>query len=88
MVLEMITKCRMWKANDETITHIISECPKLLQEEYKRRHDWMGKTVHSDVCSKKGFNVPEKWYEHKPLLCTENDSFKIFRDFNTQKWTI
>ena len=64
-------KCRMCKANDETITHIISECPKLLQKEYKRQHDWMGKTVHWDICKKKAFNVPDKWNEHKPLRCTE-----------------
>ena len=72
------------KTNDETITHIISECPKLLQREYKRRHDWMVKIVHWDVCRKKGFNVPNKWYEHKPLPCTENKSFKILWDFNIQ----
>ena len=78
-------KCWMYKANDEIITHIISECPKLLQNEYKRRHDWMGKTVHWDICKKKGFNVPEKWYEHKPLPCTENESFKILWDFNIQE---
>ena len=70
-------KCWMCKANDETMTHIISERSKLLQKEYKRRHDWMGKTVHWDTCRKKGFNVPDKWYEHKPLPCTENESFKI-----------
>ena len=60
-------------------------CPTILQKEYKRRHDWMGKTVYWDICRKKGCNVPEKWYEHKPLLpCTENESFKILWDFNIQ----
>ena len=53
-------KCRMCKANDETISHIISECLKLLQKEHKRRHDWMGKTVHWDICRKKSFNVSDK----------------------------
>ena len=38
-------KCRMCKANDGTITHIIFDCPKLLQKEYKRQHDWMGKSM-------------------------------------------
>ena len=27
---------------DETINHIISECSKLAQKEYKARHDWVG----------------------------------------------
>ena len=54
------------------------------QKEYNRPHDWMGKTVHWDICRKKGFNVPEKWYKHKPLSCTENESFKILWTFNIQ----
>ena len=32
-------KCRISEANDETITQIIFECPKLLRKEYKRLHD-------------------------------------------------
>ena len=77
-------KCRMCKVNNETMTCIISECPKLLQKEHKRQHDWMGKTVHWDICRKKGFNVPKKWQEQKPLPCTENESFKILWDFHIQ----
>ena len=45
---------------------------KLLQKEYKRRHGWMGKTLHWDVCGNKGFKVYEIWYEHKPFPCTES----------------
>ena len=32
-------KCRMCEQNNETISHIVSECPKLAQKEYKKRHD-------------------------------------------------
>ena len=42
----------------------------------------MGKTLHWNMCRKKG--ISEKRYEHKPLLCTENESFQIFWDFNIQ----
>ena len=35
----MTPKYGMYKSNDETITHIISECPKLLQKECKQQHD-------------------------------------------------
>ena len=31
--------CRMCKTKEETIAHIASECSKLAQLEYKRRHD-------------------------------------------------
>ena len=80
--------CRMCKANNETITHIISDCPKLIQNKYKRRHDRMGRAVHWDICRKKSFNFPEKWYKHKPLPCRENKSFKILWDFVIQTGNI
>ena len=44
----------------------------------------MGTAVQWDICRKKGFNVPEKWYEHKPSPYTENESFKTLWDFNIQ----
>ena len=62
------------KSNVETIFHIISECPKLLEKENKRQFDWIRKTVHLDIGRRKGVNLPEKWYEHKPLPCRENES--------------
>ena len=37
------SKCRLWDDRNETINHIISECSKLAQKEYKTRHDWVGK---------------------------------------------
>ena len=45
----------------------------------------MGKIVLWDICRKKGFNVPEKRYKHKPLPCTEIESFKVLWDFKCQK---
>ena len=44
----------------------------------------MEKSVHWDICRKKGLYVTEKWYEHKSLPCAENESFKILWDFNIQ----
>ena len=76
--------CRMCNAKDETITHIISECPKLAQKEYKRRHDWMGMAIHWDLCRKKGFATTDKWYEHEPQPVTENEKLKILWDFTVQ----
>ena len=34
------SECRLCGDRDETINHIISECSKLAQKEYKTRHDW------------------------------------------------
>ena len=36
------SKCRLCGDRGETINHIISECSKLAQKEYKTRHDLVG----------------------------------------------
>ena len=40
------SKFRLCGNRDETINHIISECSKLAQKEYKTRHDWVGNVIH------------------------------------------
>ena len=44
------SKCRLFGDRDEMINHIISECCKLAQKEYKARHDWVGKVIHWELC--------------------------------------
>ena len=74
----------MCRKVDESINHIVSECPKLAQKEYKRRHDWVGKKIHWEVCKEEGFIVNEKWYEHVPEPVLENERCKILWDFTIQ----
>ena len=38
-------QCRLCGDRDETANHIISECGKLEQKEYKSRHDWVRKVI-------------------------------------------
>ena len=38
-------KCRMCSSTDETINHIVRECPKLVQKRYKRTHALIGKKL-------------------------------------------
>ena len=78
------SKCRMCQQSDEAINHILSECPKLAQKEYKRRHDWVGKRIHWEVCRVNGITVPPKWYNHVPQPVIENEMCKILWDFNVQ----
>ena len=78
------SKCRMCKSSEETINHIISECPKLAQKEYKRRHDWFGTKIHWEICKKYDIEVNKNWFEHKPEKVTENNYCKILWDFNIQ----
>ena len=38
--------CRMCGESGETVQHVICECKKIAQHEYKRRHDTVAKLVH------------------------------------------
>ena len=38
--------CRMCREKGETVQHLICECKKLAQREYKRRHDNIAKLIH------------------------------------------
>ena len=78
------SKCRLCGNRDETINHIISECIKLAQKEYKARHDWVGKVIHWEMCKKFQFDNTNKWYMHNPAPVLENDSHKLLWDFNIQ----
>ena len=62
---------------EKSVNHLLSECSKLAQKEYKRRHDWLGTKIHWKICRKYGTEVKEKWYEHKPEVAMENDKSKI-----------
>ena len=44
--------CRMCGNKGETVQHLICECEKLAQKEYKRRHVNVAKRLHWDLCMK------------------------------------
>ena len=71
--------CAGW---DETINHIISECCKLAQKEYKTREDWVGKVIHRELCMKFKFRHTNKWYTHNPASILENNTHKLLWDFD------
>ena len=68
------TKCRLCGDRDETINHIINECSKLAQKEYKARHNWVSKVIHWEMCRKFQFDHTNKWYMHNLAPVLENDS--------------
>ena len=73
-------KCRKCNEKDETINHIVSECPALAQNQYKRRHDTVAKALHWSLCNKYQITCNNKWYEHQPDNVIENDRVKILWD--------
>ena len=52
--------CRVCRKVDESIGHIVSGCTKLVEKEYKRRHDNLGKIVHWKLATKCNFEAGDK----------------------------
>ena len=71
------SKCRLSVDRDENINHIISECSKLAQREYKTRHDRVGKVIHWEMCKKFKFEHTNKWYMHNQASVLENYTHKL-----------
>ena len=78
------SKCRLCSNRDETINHIISECSKLAQKEYKASYDRVGKMIQWDMCMNFKFDHTNKWCMHNPAPVLENDTHKLLWDFNIQ----
>ena len=76
--------CRMYDKKSKTIYHIVSECEKLAQKEYKKRHDNVARIVHWKLCGKCNLKRTEKWYEHAPEGVVENKEVKILLDVMIQ----
>ena len=80
------SKCRLCGDRYETINHIISECSKLAQKEYKATHDWVGKVIHREMCKKFKFDHAYKWYMYNTALVLENDTHKLQWDFDIKTY--
>ena len=76
--------CRMCGSKGETVAHVVSECSKLAQTEYKGRHDNVARYIHWQLCGKCGLERASSWYEQKPEGVVESESFKILWDFPGQ----
>ena len=55
-------------------------CSEIVQ----KRHDWVGRRIHWEICRANGIHVRSKWYEHQPEAVIENDSCKILWDFTVK----
>ena len=65
----------------ESISHLVSECSKLAQKQYKARHNSVAQIIHWELCGMYGFEREKKWYEHEPQSVLENEEAKILWDF-------
>ncbi|XP_068734746.1 uncharacterized protein [Montipora capricornis] len=78
---------RICGEKDESMGHLVGECSKLAQTEYKHRHDNVARMIHWNIAHSYGLDVSNKWYEHKPEGVIENDHVKLLWDFNIQTST-
>ena len=76
--------CRMCDKKSEAISHIVSECEKLAQNECKRRQDNVARIVNWKLCRKYNSKRSEKWYEHAPEGVVENEEMKVLWDVMIQ----
>ena len=53
-------------------------------QQYKARHNWVGKVIHREMCKKSKFDHTNKWYMHNQAPLLENDTHKLQWDFNIQ----
>ena len=75
-------KCWLCGDRDETVNHIISECNKLAQKEYKTRYEGVGEVIHWEMCKKFRFDHTNKWYTHNPAPVLEYNTHKFLWDFD------
>ena len=82
--LEESPLCRMCGSKGETVAHVVSECSKLAQTEYKGRHDNVVRYTQWQLCDKCGLERASSWYEQRPEGLVESENFKILWDFTVQ----
>ena len=82
--------CRTCGEKEESMGHLVGECSKLAQTEYKHRHDNVARMIHWNIAHSYGLDGTSNWYksyEHKPEGVIENDHVKLLWDFNIQTST-
>ena len=71
------------------MAHVVSECSKLVQKEYKGRHHNVARYIHWQLCGQRGLERASSWYEQKPEVVVESENVKILWDFTVQcDWEI
>ena len=78
---QMQPKFWLWGDWYETIDHTINESSKLVQKEYKARHNWVGKMIYWELCKIFKIEHTNKRYMQKLESILENGMLKILWEF-------
>ena len=76
--------CRLSKQKVESVTHVVSLCSVLTGNQYRKRHNKLGKKVHWLLYQKYEIECEDKWFSHQPEPVVENGKCKILWDFAIQ----
>ena len=49
-----------------------------------KKYDWVGKTIHWELCKKFKFDHTNKWNMHNPESVLKNETHKVLWDFEIQ----
>ena len=63
--------CRLCKSANETVTHILTACPKLAQTEYLKRHNAVAAVIHKSICDDYNIETVKQIRLHHPEAVTE-----------------
>ena len=59
------------------MNHIISECSKLAQKEYKPLHGLVGNVIPNELCKNFKFDHANKYYMCNPASALENGTHRL-----------
>ncbi len=65
-------------------SHLLRECSKMAQLQYKHRHENVARIAHWEIAKQHRLDVKGKWYKHMLEPVTENADIKIWWDFTLQ----
>ena len=64
------------------LAHVVIECSKLAETEYKGSHDNVVRYIHWQLCGKCRLERASSWYEQKPEGMVESEN--LLWDFTVQ----
>ena len=77
------TKSRLSGDSGKTVNRIVSERNILAQNEFKNKHDWVGKVIHWELFKRLKIDYTNIKYSNQNLFF-ENETYKILRNFEIQ----
>ena len=73
--------CRLCKAKEETISHIVLGCTMLAGTKYTNRHDRIDTYLHWCILKELGHETCDDWYRHVPTPSVDCGDITVMWDF-------